>query len=96
MWFSRQSLEMVLSVSVRPVTLGKTNSDPSMSACASCKTSSARPLNGTRCASRAFMRLAGMVQVAVSRSTSCHCAPRTSPDRHAVRTKNSKASLVAW
>ena len=45
------------------------------------------------------MRTAGMVHTAASRSISSHVARRTSPDRAAVSTKSSNASLVvtrAW
>lgn len=45
------------------------------------------------------MRSAGTVQVAASRSTSSHRAPRTSPERAAVSATNSRASRVdghAW
>ena len=42
----------------------------------------------------AFMRLAGIVQIALSRSTSAHVAPITSPVRAAVRIVNSSASAA--
>ena len=50
--------------------------------------------SGTRCSTFAFIRSAGIVHVAAGRSTSPHVAKRTSPDRAAVSTPNSNASLV--
>ena len=41
------------------------------------------------------MRAGGTVQMAAAPSTSSHRAPRTSPERQAVSTRNSKASAVA-
>ncbi len=43
----------------------------------------ARPDSGTRCSRAVFIRLAGIVQTAFSRSISLHTAPRTSPPRAA-------------
>ena len=43
----------------------------------------------------AFMRGAGTVHTAASRSTSAHRAPRTSPERAAVSTRNSNAKALA-
>ena len=47
--------------------------------------------SGTRWARPAFIRLPKIVHVAESRSTSSQVAKRTSPDRAAVRIKNSRA-----
>ena len=46
---------------------------------------------GTRCSRAPFIREAGTVQIAASRSISFHLAPSTSPDRAAVRIVNSSA-----
>jgi hypothetical protein len=54
---------------------------------------SAGSLSGTRCSRPAFIRLAGMVQTPASRSISLHCAPRTSPDRAAVKPGPASAVL---
>ena len=43
----------------------------------------------------AFMRGAGTVHTAAARSTSAHRAPRTSPERAAVSTRNSNAKALA-
>lgn len=48
-------------------------------------------VRGTRCVFLAFIRAAGIVQRAVSKSISSHVAYRTSPDRAAVPIKNSRA-----
>jgi hypothetical protein len=50
--------------------------------------------NGTRCSRPAFILLAGTVQILFFRSISDHRAPKTSPDRAAVRMQNSRASTV--
>ena len=50
---------------------------------------------GTRCSRFAFMRMAEIVHTAPAASISSHVASRTSPDRAAVRTSNSNASLTA-
>ena len=73
---------------------GKTNSPPLERCRASARTATARSLNGTRCSTPAFIRLAGTVQVADSRSISPHVEPRASPDRAAVKIKNSRQSVV--
>ena len=59
--------------------------------------------SGTRCSWPFFMRVAGIVQVADSRSTSLHRAPRNSPARAAVRMPMATAkvavvffSIMAW
>ena len=57
-------------------------------------TSSARGESGTRCSLPAFMRSAGIVHTAPSRSICSHRALRTSPERAAVSTRNSNASIV--
>ena len=46
---------------------------------------------GTRCALRIFMRGAGIVHVAASKTISAAVANRVSPDRHAVRIVHSSA-----
>ena len=92
---SRSSLERGLSLSTRPVGDGNTRPLLSASSRASSRMATARPDSGTRCSSFAFMRDGGTVQVAAASSTSAHCAPRTSPERQAVSTRNSKASAVA-
>lgn len=56
--------------------------------------STARPDKRTRCSRPAFMRCAGMVQVARARSNSSHFAPSTSPVRVAAKMRNSNASLT--
>jgi hypothetical protein len=50
---------------------------------------------GTRCSRPAFIRSAGMVHAASSRLTSDQVAPRTSPDRVAVRIANSTARAAS-
>ena len=57
--------------------------------------SSARPQSGTRCSRFAFIRAAEIVHTAPAASISSHVASRTSPDRAAVGTRNSNASLTA-
>ena len=47
--------------------------------------------SGTRCSFPAFMRSAGIVHTRASISISIHVAPRTSPDRAAVKIANSAA-----
>ena len=59
---------------------------------ASSRIASARFDRGTRCSRPPFIRSLGIVQVAASMSNSDHDAPRTSPERAAVRTRNSNAS----
>jgi len=48
-------------------------------------------LSGMRCSLPAFILPSGMVQTPAFRSISCQVAPRTSPDRAAVRMANSSA-----
>jgi hypothetical protein len=50
--------------------------------------------NGTRCSRPAFMRSAGIVQTFEIKSISDHLAPSASPERAAVRIRNSKASAA--
>ena len=59
------------------------------------RTSSARPQSGTRCSRFAFIRAAEIVHTAPTVSISSHVANRTAPDRAAVSTTNSNASLTA-
>ena len=80
--------------STRPVGEGNTSPCPSQSSAAPSSTASARGESGTRCARPAFMRSAGAVHTAPSRSISVHRALRTSPDLAAVSTRNSNTSLV--
>ena len=61
---------------------------------ASSRISNDRRLNGTRCTRFPFVRRAGMVHTPSSRSISFQTAPRTSPERVAVRTKNSNVSFT--
>ena len=56
---------------------------------------SARPHSGTRWSRFIFIRVAGMVHTWSAVSISSHAASRTSPDRAAVSTKNSNASVTA-
>lgn len=53
--------------------------------------SKARGDNGTLCSFPAFMRGAGTVHTRALKSISLHMASRTSPDREAVKMRNSKA-----
>ena len=80
--------------SIPPRAEGNTTPALSVSARASCSTTSAPLDSGTRCARFVFIRSAGMRHSRTSRSISSHCAPRTSPLRHAVSTRNSNASTV--
>ena len=91
---SRSSFDSVASESGLPVTDGKISPSPCESRRASSSTATARGASGTLCSRRVLDRSAGMVQIPESRSTSRHSDSRTSPDRHAVRTRNSKAALV--
>jgi len=54
-------------------------------------TASACALSGTRCSTRIFILAAGTVQMPFAKSISLHSAPRTSPDRAAVKIKNCSA-----
>ena len=56
--------------------------------------SSTRPHSGTRCSRCAFIRVAGIVHLIAPRANSSHVASRTSADRAAVSTWNSKASFA--
>ena len=69
---------------------GNTKSETRISSSLS-RISTARSLSGTRCSRPAFIRRAGMVQTRASRSISLQRAPRTSPERVAVRMANSSA-----
>jgi hypothetical protein len=53
-----------------------------------------RRLGSTRCSRPAFIRLAGTVQIFLSRSISGHRIPKTSPERAAVRMHSSSASAA--
>ncbi len=90
---SRISFESVASDRALPVTLGKINPTPPASSRVSASTLNARSLSGTLCYRPVLARIAGTVQV--SPSISSHCASRTSPDRAAVKSKNSNARTVA-
>ena len=61
---------------------------------ASARIARARSLSGAENASPVFIREAGTVHVAASRSISRHVAPRVSPVRVAVRMRNSSASAA--
>ena len=73
---------------------GNTSPRPSPKHDASPSISRALPDSGTRWGRLAFIRAAGTSQVAASQSISLHSAARTSTERLAVSTRNSKASLV--
>ena len=72
---------------------GKISPELSDNSAASPSTSRARLDNGTRCSRFAFMRSAGSVHVAPSRSISSQVALRTSAERAADRMRNSSASF---
>ena len=72
---------------------GNTRPVPPVRARARSRISTARLDNGTRCSRAIFILLAGIVQSRSARSISFHRARRTSPERAAVNTRNSKASL---
>ena len=91
---SRMSLETVPPWIARARCDGKIRPEPSAISRASRRTSSARADSGTRCSRLAFIRCAGIVHVAAAKSISSQLAYRTSPDRHAVSTRNSKASTA--
>ena len=55
----------------------------------------ARPQSGTRCSRFAFIRSAGTVHTRPATSISSHVASPTSPERAAVSTSSSNASLTA-
>ena len=90
----RKSFDSVESESIFPVTDGKMKPLGSAYSPALSRTASAAPLSGTRCSRPFFILAAGTVQVAESRSTSSQRAPRTSPERQAVKVRNSMASFV--
>ena len=78
-----------------PQRFGNTSGLPSASERAASRTSNARGLSGTRCSRFIFMHSAGTVHTRPAVSISSHVASRTSPDRAAVSTRNSNASLTA-
>ena len=69
--------------------------EPVPSVHAASRISSARRHSGTRCSRFAFMRMAEIVHTEPVTSISSHVASHTSPDRAAVNTRNSTASLIA-
>ena len=73
---------------------GNTNPDPSSSGLTSRSSATASTDSGTRCIFSDFMRSAGIVQVAASKSISSQVAPRASPDRQAVSTTNRKQAFA--
>ena len=73
---------------------GNTSGLPRPSARASSRISKARRHSGTRCSRIAFVRGAGMVHTPSFRSISVQTAPRTSPVRVALSTRNSNASFT--
>ena len=91
---SRSSFDSVASESGLPVTDGTISPSPCESRRASASTATARGASGPLCSHPVLERSARMVQIPESRSTSRHSDSRTSPDRHAVRTRNSKTALV--
>ena len=80
--------------STSPRADGNTNSDRGACALAPARISRARPDSGTRCSRRLFIRSAGIVHTPSSKSNSFQRAPRTSPDRQAVSTRNSNPSFT--
>ena len=92
--FHISSLDIAVTPSGFPRTLGNTSLLPRPSTRASSRISTARRLSGTRCWRFTFVRGAGMVHTPSSRSISVHTALRTSPERVAVSTRNSKASFT--
>ena len=79
-----------------PPWLGNTSGlSPSPNPRAASRISIARRHSGIRCSRLDFIRLAGTVHNRAGRSISAHRAPRTSPDRAAVSTRNSNARLTA-
>ena len=74
---------------------GKIRPDPSRSFAASFKTANAASDSGTRCSMPPFMRPAGTVHSALSRSTSSQWAPLASPLLAAVNTPNQRQNLAA-
>ena len=85
---------MVAWFSTRPMGEGNTSPCPSKSSAAPSSTSSARGDSGTQRSRPAFMRSAGIVHTAPARSIWSYRALRTSPERAAVSTRNSNASMV--
>ncbi len=83
-----------MSLSGRPRAVGNTRGPPGPRARASPSNSTARRHSGTRCSRLAFMRDAGIAHTPAAASTSRHSAPRTSPERPAVSTRNSNASFT--
>ena len=79
-----------MSLRTPPRGAGKTSSASGYVSRCDCNISTALDERGTRWTTLAFMRLAGTVQTAVSRSISSQRILRASPDRAAVRTTNSK------
>ena len=69
---------------------GKTNSEV-FRAVIAFRIFNVRSDNGTRCSRAPFILWAGTVQIRSFKSISSHRAPITSPDRAAVRIRNSKA-----
>ena len=93
---SRISLGNDSLVSARPVVgLGKASPSPLPTLRASASTSSERADSGTRWAVFVLVRSGGIVHTAPSMSNSDHSAPRTSPERAAVRVRNSRPNLAA-
>ena len=89
--WSRSTLPRRLGNTMPPGTAA-VESARSRRAC--CRTSTARLHSGTRCSRADFIRDAGIAQTRLSRSISSHAASRTSADRAAVSTRNSKASFT--
>jgi hypothetical protein len=75
------------TLGARPVMPGKTKSSEATSFIRF-RIASAGSDSGTRCCLPAFMRSAGTVHTAALTSISSHRAPRTSPERAAVRMRN--------
>ena len=92
---SRNSCESAASCKGRPTWAGKTNDEPGEWVRDCSSTPSAAPDSGTRCSTGTFIRSAGTVHVDAARSNSAQEAPRTSPERAAVRIRNSSARRTA-
>ena len=91
----RSKVVWTMSDSGRSPRPGNTKLPPStLRSCAWDRMANALSDRGTRWSRRAFMRAAGTVQVLDFQSTSGQVARRASPGLAALRTRNSKASLV--
>ena len=92
--FSLNSLETVASLMTRPVGDGKTRLESPVNSRARSNTAIASGDSGMRCWRVDFMREAGTVHVAESKSISGQRAPRTSPLLVAVSARNLTTNFV--